>query len=67
MDDDARSRILWEIADIERKSIRAMREQCLEGMPGTQALYRLQDYDNQIAALRAQLTPEKTDGIDKDH
>jgi hypothetical protein len=43
------------IKELEAKSLRAMREHIL-GDPS--ALARIQDTDTQIAALRAQLTPE---------
>jgi hypothetical protein len=44
-----------QIVALEKTQMRAIREAIL-GLPS--AVSRLQDLDNQIAALRAQLTPE---------
>lgn len=47
--------IRFQIAQLEAKSLRAIREHVLGDAT---ALARLQAIDTQIAALRAQLTPE---------
>jgi hypothetical protein len=50
--------ILAQIAAIEAKQIRALREQAIGATAGTDGktpAQRLQDYDDEIAALRAQL------------